>query len=204
MSTHMTRKITWQDTAFWFYFLLQYVLPVFLILPYLNPNVCGFHCPNKDTTGAILGLFLVFSFFKLKNTFPKERAGIINVFLPFIVSSTVFIFLYGFDAFVEDSRLYGFVSVSSTFFAIIVWVLFNSIKDAFRTHRHMAKKIGELAIMLLGFSIYAIPMIKIGAVLLENMKNSEMMRPVTFFLYVAGNFCLLSFSLFHYFWKADK
>lgn len=203
MSAHTTKKLTFPNFAFWLYFILQYILPVFLILPYLNPDVCGFDCPNKDTTGAIIVLFLVFSFSKLKSTFPKESAGIIKVFLPFVLSATAFIFLYGFSAFVKDARLYGFVSVSSTFFAITVWVLFNFIKDAFKKRRHIAKKIGELVLMLLGFSIYAIPMVKIGRVLLENIKNSGGMQPAIFILYIVGTFCIMTFSLFHYFWASE-
>lgn len=201
--TTSTQKISFPKIAFWVYFILQYVVPTALALPFLSGKECV-NCSNDDAVITVLILFLFFSFVRLKKSFPQKPDAVAKVFLPFIISTVGFIGLYGARSFIQELRVFGFISVSSTLLAIIVWVVYNTIKDAFRTKRHILKKMGEIAVILGGFALYAIPMFQVAVVLIDGIFAQTHVNTSSWIIYVVGTFLLMTFSLFHYFWSPEN
>jgi len=118
--------------AFIVYFFVQYVLPVFFVLPYIEDIFCKNGCSSdtQDDVFSWMILILMVLFGYALSAFPKKKSDIIKVYMPFVISTLYFFILYGARQFSHGLALYGAIILSAASISLCVTIILHIIKKS--------------------------------------------------------------------------
>lgn len=118
----------------WLYFGIQYVIPGFLALPFVEQVYCTPSC--GDAPHNILTFFFLISFVFVAAHFPRDVKKATKLFVPLVVNFALFILLFGFDSLRNDLAIFGIIHITATFIAFALWMsadIPKKLKKASRT-----------------------------------------------------------------------
>lgn len=114
------KNIKANDSIFWIYFILQYVIPLFLIYPFINEIWSSYGYSRRDFAAPFIFAILVLFVGISKSKFPKETKNALILFVPIIINFVVFALLYGFNNFILSLKVYGAITFCSTLTAFFL------------------------------------------------------------------------------------